>query len=295
MAFQLAPWLQPPDFLAAIRSGADLGLQVRAADQRQAEAAARQQEAMAQLQQSWAEKMMANQTSQKQLAANSQYRMDNLGLENQRNLTTASHYANMEQNALSGQKLTDAHNAATLAETIRHNKQAENNPAYRVSQTDMLDRAAFGRNLDMDNQIENLIMSGKVSDPTEVKNLRSQQGSLRAANSNIVSRATQPSAGGLPSLGTAPVPSPFITTDSPLAPLGPQLQIAPPNQGNMYAPSLALTASPASGTGEFLTTDSGPSMGGLSRERAEAAAAIAAGAPAAAVSARFKAKFGRDL
>jgi hypothetical protein len=66
MAFALAPWLQPQNFLDAIQSGAQLGLQVRRADQDQAEAAARQQQAAAQLQQNWATTMLNNQRMREQ-------------------------------------------------------------------------------------------------------------------------------------------------------------------------------------------------------------------------------------
>jgi hypothetical protein len=60
MAFQLAPWLQPPDFLRSIDQGANLGLGLRRNDLEQARMAQQAQQAAAELQQSWAEKMMAN-------------------------------------------------------------------------------------------------------------------------------------------------------------------------------------------------------------------------------------------
>ena len=86
---------------------------MRRADLEQAQMAQRARERAAQLQQNWAAKMMENQrmTEQNQLVA--QNRADNLSLEGQRNLTTASHYRALENSAMSGQKQAAELAAAT--------------------------------------------------------------------------------------------------------------------------------------------------------------------------------------
>jgi hypothetical protein len=83
---QLAPWLQPPDYLRAIDSGAQLGLGVRRADLEQAQMAQRAAQAAAELRQSWAAKMLENQrmTEQSRLtaASNDLYRSEMLDARN---------------------------------------------------------------------------------------------------------------------------------------------------------------------------------------------------------------------
>lgn len=70
---QLAPWLQPPDYLQSIDRGAQLGLDVRRADLEQAAQQQRAQQAAAELRQSWAVKMLENQrmTEQNRLTTES--------------------------------------------------------------------------------------------------------------------------------------------------------------------------------------------------------------------------------
>lgn len=262
MALQLAPWLQPPDYLRYIDSGAQLGLGVRRADLEQAAQQQRAQQATAELRQNWAAKMLENQTAQVNRAATRDYQMQNLGLEGQRNLNMDMHNLATEQNTLAGQKQSAATAAAALAESKRRTDLLFGKPgATRVTNEDMFKRRLYGSTLDQIVGLENSRPNTALKDLPALEGrltvLRNQQtaleNSIKPQNLDPLGPHAQNSIGAL-TRNSGQLMGPPASLAPP-----PPLDVAPPNQGNMYdlslgsaspqlAPPIPLTASPAGGT-----------------------------------------------
>lgn len=259
MALQLAPWLQPPDYLKSIDSGAQIGLGMRRNDLEQAQMAQRAREQAAQLQQNWALKMLENQrmTEQNRLTA--------------------------EGNTFYKTGMLDARNRGLDIQDARLNKP----PRPMAAPPGFSLTPGQTRYDSMGNPLASL--PPKDIQPKPIQLNVGQLKDWRQLEENVSAFKSGPEI----------TPGSFFrpaVTNTPAAPTNDdmsRLQYYRNNQallnGGTNAPSFTpVTPIPTAG-------DPGGGTGTLARERAEAAAAITAGAPAAAVSARFKAKFGKDL